>query len=162
VIRRVLVALDGSARAAGVLAAAAEMSRTFDAELFALRVIFIPAEFPPSAHVAHGDPLRAHLTREAENALAAMCAPIAGIRIAPPIVADGQPWRAILDASDRYDVDLIVVGSHGYHGLDRLLGTTAGRVANMARRNVLVVHDRAGGERTSSSPGVSDGGAASG
>ena len=38
--------------------------------------------------------------------------------------------------------DLIVLGSHGYHGLDRLLGTTAGKVVNLARRNVLVVHGR--------------------
>ena len=40
-------------------------------------------------------------------------------------------------------MDLIVLGSHGYGTLDMLLGTTAGRVANIATRNVLVVHERA-------------------
>ena len=40
-------------------------------------------------------------------------------------------------------MDLIVLGSHGYHVLDRILGTTAARVANLAHRNVFVVHDRA-------------------
>ncbi len=52
----------------------------------------------------------------------------------------GPAWRAIMAAADDYDADLIVVGSHGFQGLDRLLGTNAGRVANSASRNVLVVH----------------------
>lgn len=45
-------------------------------------------------------------------------------------------------AAAKYDVDLIVVGSHGYHGWDRVLGTTASRVANLADRDVLVVRER--------------------
>jgi nucleotide-binding universal stress UspA family protein len=34
---------------------------------------------------------------------------------------------------------LIVIGSHGYGGLDRVLGTTAARVVNHALCSVLVV-----------------------
>lgn len=52
------------------------------------------------------------------------------------------PWRVILATADDLDVDLIVLGSHGYHGMDRILGTTAGRVANQARCDVLVIHQR--------------------
>jgi len=142
VIERILVALDGSPRSAGVLAAAAEIGRRFDAELLPLRVIFIPAEFPPSAHVAHGDPLPAHIVDEAERELIALVASVTGVRVGAPTVHQGQPWRAILQAAADLDVDLIVIGSHGYHGLDRVLGTTAGKVANLSDRNVLVVHDR--------------------
>ena len=40
------------------------------------------------------------------------------------------------------DVDLIVVGSHRYHGLDRVLGTVATKVVNHADRSVFVVHRR--------------------
>ena len=140
-IERILVALDGSPRSAGVLAAAAEIGRRFEAELLPLRVVFIPAEFPPSAHVAHGDPLRVHIVDEAERALSELVASVTGVRIGAPTVRQGQPWRAILQAAADLDVDLIVIGSHGYHGLDRVLGTTAGKVANLANRNVLVVHD---------------------
>jgi nucleotide-binding universal stress UspA family protein len=142
VIERILVALDGSPRSAGVLAAAAEIGRRFDAELLPLRVVFIPAEFPPSAHVPHGDPLRVHVVDEAGRALAALVASVTGVRFGAPTVLQGQPWRAILQAAADLDVDLVVIGSHGYHGLDRVLGTTAGKVANVADRNVLVVHDR--------------------
>jgi nucleotide-binding universal stress UspA family protein len=34
---------------------------------------------------------------------------------------------------------LIVIGAHGYGIVDRILGTTAGRVVNHADRSVLVV-----------------------
>ena len=59
-----------------------------------------------------------------------------------PIVAIGQPSKVILESAQDLDVDLIVVGSHGYQGWDRLLGTTAANIANHADRNVLVVHAR--------------------
>ena len=59
------------------------------------------------------------------------------------LVRVGQSWRTILEVADEVDADLIVIGSHGYYGIDRVLGTTAGKVANLARRNVLVVHEQA-------------------
>ncbi len=55
-------------------------------------------------------------------------------------VATGRPWVEILRKAVEIDADLVVIGSHGYRGWDRLLGTTAGRVVDLADRNVLVVH----------------------
>ena len=141
-IRTILVALDGSARAPGVFAAAVEIARRFEAELVPLRAIFIPAEFPPAAHVVGNDPLSKHMIEDAERALAKLVGSAPGVRVAEPVVRHGQPWRVILEVSDELDVDLIAMGSHGYHGFDRVLGTTAGKVANLAQRNVLVVHRR--------------------
>jgi len=37
------------------------------------------------------------------------------------------------------NVDLIVVGSHGRHGLARLLGSTATRIVHNAKCDVIVV-----------------------
>jgi nucleotide-binding universal stress UspA family protein len=51
----------------------------------------------------------------------------------------GTPWRQILEAAKAEGVDLIVIGSHGYGGLDRLLGTTAAKVVNHAECSVLVI-----------------------
>jgi nucleotide-binding universal stress UspA family protein len=62
------------------------------------------------------------------------------VRLGEPIVRIGEPWRLILEVADALNVSLIVIGSHGYQGLDRVLGTTAARVVNSAKRNVLVVH----------------------
>ena len=50
-------------------------------------------------------------------------------------------WDGICRAAREEQADLIVIGSHGYHGLDRVLGTTAAKVVNHADRNVLVVRN---------------------
>ena len=43
----------------------------------------------------------------------------------------------ILKAAKELDVDLIIVGSHGHHGLSLLLGSTANAVLNGAECDVL-------------------------
>jgi nucleotide-binding universal stress UspA family protein len=49
------------------------------------------------------------------------------------------PEDTIVRLGRELDADLIVLGSHGFSGLDHLLGTTAAKVVNHADRNVLVV-----------------------
>jgi nucleotide-binding universal stress UspA family protein len=56
-----------------------------------------------------------------------------------PVVVEGDPWRQILIISKQLDVDLIVMGNHRYHGLERMLGTVAAKVVNHAHCDVLVV-----------------------
>ncbi|HXX83175.1 MAG TPA: universal stress protein, partial [Casimicrobiaceae bacterium] len=50
----------------------------------------------------------------------------------------GVPWRAVCDVAIADKVDLIVVGSHGYGGVDRIIGTTAAKIVNHAHCSVLV------------------------
>jgi nucleotide-binding universal stress UspA family protein len=142
-IATLLVALDGSSRAPGVFDAAAEVARRFGAALYPFRAIFVPPEFPAAGAGSQRDPLPEYLSKEAYEEVLLLAARAPDVAVALPAVRVGQPWRTILELADELDVDLIVLGSHGYHGLDRILGTTAARVANLARRNVLVVHDRA-------------------
>lgn len=139
-IHELLVALDASARAEGVFRAAIELAEPLGASMHLLRVISVPPEFPPAGHVSHADALPGYLAKEAREQLGAFAARASPLRVDSSIVESTQPWRVIIDVADRIHADLIVVGSHGYHGLDYLLGTNAGKVANMARRNVLVVH----------------------
>ena len=40
--------------------------------------------------------------------------------------------------SARSERHLVIIGSHGYGGIDHLLGTTAARIVNHADRPVLV------------------------
>ena len=63
------------------------------------------------------------------------------VRFASPVIVDGDPWRRILDVGARLNVDLIVVGNHRHHGVERVLGTVASRVVNHADRSVLVVRE---------------------
>jgi nucleotide-binding universal stress UspA family protein len=51
------------------------------------------------------------------------------------------PWRAILDAAKKQSCDLIVMASHGRHGLASLiLGSEAQKVLTHSKLPVLVVH----------------------
>lgn len=51
----------------------------------------------------------------------------------------GSPKREIVRYAEEQGVDLIVVGSHGHHGLSRLLGSTADGVSHRADCDVLSV-----------------------
>lgn len=53
----------------------------------------------------------------------------------------GVPWEGILEAASELGADLIVMGTHGRHGLSRLtLGSVAERVVRLSPVPVLTVH----------------------
>jgi nucleotide-binding universal stress UspA family protein len=140
--RRILVALDNSPRAAAVLASAVEVARRFGGQLVLFRGVGIPLEIPAAALSQPPAALPQLLEATAREEL------MARSRDLPPEVTPtisvklGVPWEAICRAAMELDVDLIVIGSHGFSGIDRLLGTTAARVVNHADRPVLVVRDK--------------------
>lgn len=140
-VRSILAAIDESERGVLVLATAASMASDLDAELFVLRVLTIPVDIPPAAHT-QPDGITGKLATEARNELIELMKSAPKVRFGPPLIVEGDPWRRILEVAREFDVDLIVVGSHRYHGLDRVLGTVAAKVVNHADRNVLVVHKR--------------------
>jgi nucleotide-binding universal stress UspA family protein len=140
-IRRILVAVDDSARAPHVFAVALEIARAFGAAVRLYHAFTVPQEFPPAAATGKGDQLPGQLREEAEKRLGALMAGAQSVTCEVLVEEHSTAWRAIIHAAEQYDASLIVIGSHGYHGMDRLLGTNAGRVANSATRNVLVVHD---------------------
>ena len=51
----------------------------------------------------------------------------------------GSPQLEIIRVAEEREVDLIVVGSHGRHGLGLLLGSTANAVLHHAKCDVLAV-----------------------
>jgi nucleotide-binding universal stress UspA family protein len=135
------VPLDGSEVAPVVFMTAVQMARVFNAQIYLLRVLTIDPDFPPAAHVIP-DGLEPKLVADAHGELKQWMASVAGVAFGPALVVLGDPWREIVDVARTVDVDLIVLGSHRYHGADRLLGTVASKVVNHADRDVLVVHRR--------------------
>ncbi len=51
----------------------------------------------------------------------------------------GSPKKEIVELADKENVDLIVMGSNGRHGLALLLGSTASGVLHYAKCDVLAV-----------------------
>ena len=62
-----------------------------------------------------------------------------GLDHAEQHVSSGYTKQEILDQADAIGADLIVVGSHGRHGLALLLGSTANAVLHGAPCDVLAV-----------------------
>jgi nucleotide-binding universal stress UspA family protein len=63
-------------------------------------------------------------------------------------VRRGDPRSVILDEAKEWDADLIVVGSHGYTGIKRLLlGSVAQSVVNHAPCSVEVVRQKSENEK---------------
>jgi nucleotide-binding universal stress UspA family protein len=138
-IESILVALDKSPRAPSVFEVATSLARKFGAEVFIARVLWVPPDLPPAAHV-QPDGLEIKVEHEAREELHILMATAPDVNFGPPIVVEGDPARRILRIGDDLDVNLIVMGSHHYQGLDHVLGTTAAHVVNHARRDVFVVH----------------------
>jgi nucleotide-binding universal stress UspA family protein len=136
---RILVALDGSKRAPAVLAAAVVLARRIGGKLHLFRGVGLPVELPHELLTTPPDQLGDELRRRALRDLDQLA------REVPPELLDGisvrvgMPWQAVCEGADAHHADLIVIGSHGYGGLDRLLGTTAAKIVNHARCSVLVV-----------------------
>ena len=141
-MRRILAALDDSVRTKPVLQTAIDLAKQYRASLVLFRAVDVPPEFPPAAATHHTDELRPKLLSDATNDLdeLAAVARSLGVEATTVVVVSTEPWRAIIDAAQSRDADAIVVGSHGYRVIDRLLGTTAARVADRAKGLVIVVH----------------------
>jgi universal stress protein F len=140
-VRRILVGLDGSPREPLVLAAAQDLALKYDAKLLLMRVVGVPPEIPQEAWQNPNCSVKECLEKVAREGLSRcarqLCEAMQS-RYALEVVV-GTPWQALCMCSQAHEIDLIVIGSHGYGGLDRILGTTAARVVDHALCSVFVV-----------------------
>jgi universal stress protein F len=139
-MKKVLVGLDASPRSSVVLDEAIGLVQQTGGQLILLHAYNLPVGLPIEVYAMAPDALPTVLEQNAKRALEDYAARVPEGRLLKKHVALGTPWQQICEMAKQEDVDLIVIGSHGYGGLDRLLGTTAARVVNHADRSVLVVH----------------------
>ncbi len=137
-MKKILVGLDGSPRSDGVLACAESLARATCAKLVLFRSVWIPPEMT-LAWPASDQALESALRTEAQKYLDTVAGKVPSELLDTVRVSIELPWRAICQAALDENADLIVIGSHGYGGIDHLLGTTAARIVNHADRSVLVV-----------------------
>ncbi len=140
-MKRILVCLDGSPRAPFVLETAADLGRRLGAKLYLLRSVGLPGVVDQEA-LAHGGSVIGELEDAARLDLSTLAAKLPGL-VESVHVRLGSPWDAICHEAKELDCDLVVLGSHGYKGLDMILGTTASKVVNHCDRSVLVARPRA-------------------
>lgn len=134
-----LVALDTSPRAPVVFAAAHRLAELTGASLIVYRAVAVPPDMPREVLAATDRRLEDLLIANARTDLTRLTAEIRSARIEHQLVEFATPWDGICRMARTHAVDLIVIGSHGYSKLERLLGTTAAKVVNHTDRNILVV-----------------------
>ncbi len=138
-MKRILVALDGSSRAGVVLDAAVRLADMADAKLVLFRAVGSQPDLPHEVFELTDKRLEDVLLQNAKTEVARLAKDLPANRLEAIVTSMATAWDGICRAASEQAVDLIVLGSHGYGGLDRLLGTTAAKVVNHADRNVLII-----------------------
>ncbi|MCC6807488.1 MAG: universal stress protein [Deltaproteobacteria bacterium] len=136
---RIAVAHDGSERSQRVLAAAEALARPSRGRLTLIRAVQPPADITSAVWGARPDELMAMLVQREKTQLEQVRGALPDAIAAETEARIGTPADVVLDIARGKDAGLIVIGSHGYDPIDRVLGTTAGRIANNADRSVLIV-----------------------
>ena len=132
-MKTILVPLDGSELAATALSPAIELAHSAGAELVLMRVV----ERQPR-YVS----LLLMRRNQAVAALDALVADIGSqVPVTPVVVADyADTAEAIVEEAARRQVDLIVMATHGYGGVQRwMLGSVADKVLQAAPVPLLLV-----------------------
>ncbi|MBI4956776.1 MAG: universal stress protein [Myxococcales bacterium] len=142
-MKKILVGLDSSERASDVLQVACDVAAAHGAKLTLFRAVFLPSGYPPRVLSVLPDALPGILEHEARVALTELMERVPAAHRGGVKVATGTAWQQLCMTALSDGVDLVVIGSHGYHGVDKVLGTTAARVVNHAPCSVLIVRSKA-------------------
>jgi len=137
---RVLVPTDGSAGTGRAVAHAVDLADAHGAAIHAVYVVNT-ASYAGVSMDASWEGVGEMLRSEGEAALDSVreTATAADVPVETALL-DGSPAREIVDYADSGDVDLIVMGTRGRGGIDRLiLGSVAERVVRTATVPVLTV-----------------------
>lgn len=137
---RILVPTDGSAATERAVDEAIDLAAEHGATIHALYVVNTAsfASIPTESSVEGVSDM---LEREGDAALETVrtAASERGVA-AESVQLDGSPAREIVRYAERADCDLVVMGTHGRGGIDRLLlGSVAERVVRSSTVPVLTV-----------------------
>jgi nucleotide-binding universal stress UspA family protein len=143
--KHILVPIDGSSPSIQAIDKAAGLAKAFGSKVTVLYVIDPYPFTGVGADFALGqDQYLGAAKAEANAAMDAANEHLqqAGIAAETRVVEAHTVWRGILEAADQADVDLLVMGSHGRRGLEKLvLGSVTQSVLSHTRITTLVVRD---------------------
>jgi nucleotide-binding universal stress UspA family protein len=149
-IKKILVPIDGSKYSVKALTRAMELAHNLDSEIFLFSVVYLNYISPPgmlgltkiksekeiikkwteSVMVDSEKMLKIAIKRCNEKGISASYN-----------IACGNVVNEILSFAKRKNISLIVIGSHGLHGIGKLktLGSTSRKISELAKCPVLLV-----------------------
>ncbi|MBI5635275.1 MAG: universal stress protein [Nitrospirae bacterium] len=136
--RSILIPFDGSDFSRRAMSRACELSKTDKAEV---TVLYVIPRYEEMIDFFKTDAIRKSLRHEAEKIAGAArgIAALQGIAIKTEI-AEGNIAEEIVEAVKNNKHDLIIMGSHGYRGMDKaIMGSSTERVIMHATCPILVV-----------------------
>ena len=148
-MKKILIAIDYDPSAEKVAEAGYAMAMAMGADMVLLHVIAEPSyyssmEYSPimgyqggytDGTIAVGNDIK----KEAENFLAATVLHLGDSNIKTKVL-DGETTGSILKFSEDWNADLIVMGSHSHHGLERLFESdTAAHVLKHSKIPLLAI-----------------------
>lgn len=143
--KKILVPVDGSATSQVAVAKAIDLAKAFGS---CVAVIYVIDPYPftgVGTDFAYGQ--AEYLSAATAEANAAVKAArdafvAAGVEVESSVVEAHTAWRGIVESGMTQDADLIVMGSHGRSGLEKLvLGSVTQAVLSHTKLPVLVVRD---------------------
>jgi nucleotide-binding universal stress UspA family protein len=143
--KHILVPVDGSSTSQKAVERAAEVAKAFGSQVTSIYVIDPYPFTGVGTDFAYGQAqYLAAATGEANEALrhAQQAFEAAGIQVTTSVVEAHVIARGILETATGQGADLIVMGSHGRRGIEKLLlGSVAQRVVSQSNIAVMVVRD---------------------
>lgn len=143
--KHILVPVDGSEIARQAVGKAMGLAQAFGS---AVTVIYVIDPYPftgVGTDFAYGqaeylNAAKAEANEAIKNAKQTLVD--AGVKVKTSVVESHSVWRGILETADSVKADLIVMGSHGRSGLQKLvLGSETQRVLSHTHLPVFVVRD---------------------
>jgi universal stress protein A len=137
--RNILIAVELDPKTdASVIQKAKDFKESYQATLTLLHVVEHLSNYGAAYGVSAGIDIEEILLNEARNSIRKL-----GAQLTVPeqqqVVKVGPPSQTIIEAALERHADLIVIGSHGRHGVRLLLGSTANGVLHGAHCDVIAV-----------------------
>lgn len=108
-----------------------------DSTLFLPNMTGMPVSLPPNYYQEERESAHALVNRVARRLESLDCKSV------ECHVEEGMPKQTILTHARDWPADLILMASHGRHGLDRwLMGSISGAVADSAPCSIVILHSR--------------------
>ncbi len=143
--KHILVPVDGSSTAQLAVEKAIGLANAFDSRVTAIFVIDPYPFTGVGTDFAYGQAeYLSAATAEANAAIkvARIAFEKAGVHVGTSVIESHAAWRGVVEAAASLQADLIVMGSHGRSGLEKLvLGSVTQAVLSHTQLPVLVVRD---------------------
>ncbi len=117
---------------------ATDLAKEFNAKLTLLHVIEHLSSYGAAYGVAVGADIEQLLLDNAKQEMEKLAQKV-NVPTTNQLIKIGPAYSVIIEEAQKIAADLIIVGSHGRHGIRLLLGSTANGVLHGAKCDVLAV-----------------------